>query len=204
MGGPLVADQVFFATGRHPLTNDLGLERAGIETDRKGAIKVDELYRTNIPSIYAVGDVTNRVNLTPVALAEGMSVARRLFAGMDAVVDYDLIPTAVFSRPTIGTVGLSEEAAQAAGHEVTIFKSDFRPMVHTLSGRDERTFMKLVVDKNDDRVLGCHMVGPHAGEIIQGMAVAMRAGATKQIFDTTIGIHPTAAEEFVTMRTPAS
>lgn len=203
-GGPLVADQVFFATGRHPLTNDLGLERAGIETDRKGAIKVDELYRTNIPSIYAVGDVTNRVNLTPVALAEGMSVARRLFAGMDAVVDYDLIPTAVFSRPTIGTVGLSEEAAQAAGHEVTIFKSDFRPMVHTLSGRDERTFMKLVVDKNDDRVLGCHMVGPHAGEIIQGMAVAMRAGATKQIFDTTIGIHPTAAEEFVTMRTPAS
>ncbi len=203
-GGPIEADQVFFATGRHPLTHDLGLERAGVATDRKGAIVVDELYRTNIPSIYAVGDVTNRVNLTPVALAEGMTVARRLFAGMDPTVDYELIPTAVFSRPNLGTVGLSEEAAVAAGHEVVVFKSDFRAMVHTMSGRDERTLMKLIVDAKTDRVLGCHMVGDHAGEIIQGIAIAMRAGATKRTFDTTIGIHPTAAEEFVTMRTPAS
>jgi glutathione reductase (NADPH) len=203
-GGPLEADQVFFATGRHPLTTDLGLERAGIHTDRKGAIVVDGQYKTNIPSIYAVGDVTNRVNLTPVALAEGMTVARRLFAGMDPTVDYDNIPTAVFSRPNIGTVGMTQEEAEAAGHEVVLFKSDFRAMVHTMSGRDERTFMKLIVDAKTDRVLGCHMVGDHAGEIIQGIAIAMRAGATKQTFDTTIGIHPTAAEEFVTMRTPAT
>ena len=203
-GGPLEADAVFFATGRHPLTTDLGLEAAGVATDRKGAIVVDDEYRTNVPSIYAVGDVTNRVNLTPVALAEGMAVARRLFAGLDPHVDYQQIPTAVFSRPTIGTVGMTQEQAIAAGHDVATFKSDFRPMVHTMSGRDERTFMKLVVDKTTDRVLGCHMVGDHAGEIIQGLAVALRAGATKRIFDTTIGIHPTAAEEFVTMRTPAA
>jgi magnesium chelatase subunit D len=149
-----------------------------------------------------VGDVTDRVNLTPVALAEGMTVARRLFGGLDQVVDYEYIPSAVFSAPPVGTVGLSEDEARHRGLPVKIFRSDFRPMIHTLSGRNQRTLMKLVVHADSDRVLGCHMVGPEAGEIIQGFAVAMRAGATKRVFDTTVGIHPTAAEEFVTMRTP--
>jgi glutathione reductase (NADPH) len=201
-GERLTVDSLLFATGRHPLTADLGLEAAGVESNEKGAIRVDAQYRTNIPSVYAVGDVTDRVNLTPVALAEGMTVARRLFGGLDQVVDYEYIPSAVFSAPPVGTVGLSEDEARHRGLPVKIFRSDFRPMIHTLSGRNQRTLMKLVVHADSDRVLGCHMVGPEAGEIIQGFAVAMRAGATKRVFDTTVGIHPTAAEEFVTMRTP--
>nr|EIU2692932.1 FAD-dependent oxidoreductase [Pseudomonas aeruginosa] len=163
----------------------------------------EHLHQTSEPSILALGDVIGRVQLTPVALAEGMAVARRLFKPEEyRPVDYKLIPTAVFSLPNIGTVGLTEEEALSAGHKVKIFESRFRPMKLTLTDDQEKTLMKLVVDAHDDRVLGCHMVGAEAGEILQGIAVAMKAGATKQAFDETIGIHPTAAEEFVTLRTP--
>ncbi|MCJ9709977.1 glutathione-disulfide reductase, partial [Bordetella hinzii] len=156
-------------------------------------------------SILALGDVIGRVPLTPVALAEGMAIARRLFRPEEyRPVDYDLIPTAVFSLPNIGTVGLTTEEALKRGHRVKRFESRFRPMKLTLTDSQERTLMKLVVDADTDRVLGCHMVGPEAGEIIQGLAVALKAGATKRVFDETIGIHPTAAEEFVTMRTPVA
>ncbi len=175
-----------------------------IATGPRGEIPVDDHLQTAVPSIYACGDVIGRVALTPVALEEGMMLARNLFGGQDRTMRYDLIPTAVFSRPNIGTVGMTEAEARTAGHRVTIYRSAFRSMKHTLSGRNERTLMKLVVDAETDRVLGCHMVGDDAGEIIQGLGVALKAGATKAIFDDTIGIHPTAAEEFVTMRTPAS
>lgn len=202
-GRTLEADCVFYATGRRPMLDDLGLENTGVELDDRGFIKVDDEYRTTEPSILALGDVIGRVQLTPVALAEGMAVARRLFKPAEyRPVDYDHIPTAVFSLPNIGTVGLSEEDARARGHKVKVFESRFRPMKLTLTENQERTLMKLVVDAESDRVLGCHMVGPEAGEIVQGLAVALKAGATKRIFDETIGVHPTAAEEFVTMRTP--
>ena len=202
-GRTLEADCVFYATGRRPMLDDLGLENTGVELDDRGFIKVDDEYRTAEPSILALGDVIGRVQLTPVALAEGMAVARRLFKPAEyRPVDYDHIPTAVFSLPNIGTVGLSEEDARARGHKVKVFESRFRPMKLTLTENQERTLMKLVVDSESDRVLGCHMVGPEAGEIVQGLAVALKAGATKRIFDETIGVHPTAAEEFVTMRTP--
>lgn len=202
-GRILEADCVFYATGRRPMLDDLGLENTGVELDDRGFIKVDDEYRTAEPSILALGDVIGRVQLTPVALAEGMAVARRLFKPAEyRPVDYDHIPTAVFSLPNIGTVGLSEEDARARGHKVKVFESRFRPMKLTLTENQERTLMKLVVDSESDRVLGCHMVGPEAGEIVQGLAVALKAGATKRIFDETIGVHPTAAEEFVTMRTP--
>jgi glutathione reductase (NADPH) len=208
-GGALHADMVLMATGRHPNTAGLGLEAAGVRTNARGAIVVNDLYQTSAPHIYAVGDVIDRFQLTPVALAEGMAVARNLFGGgavdgRPVRVDYDNIPTAVFTQPPIGTVGLTEEAARAAHDQVVVYRSRFRPMVHTLSGREERTMMKLVVDGATDRVLGCHMVGPHAAEVIQGFAVAIQCGVTKAQMDRTIGIHPTAAEEFVTMRTPAS
>ncbi|MGY4494406.1 glutathione-disulfide reductase [Pseudomonas sp. TE3610] len=202
-GRELLADCIFYATGRRPMLENLGLENTAVELDERGFIKVDELFQTTEPSVLAVGDVIGRVQLTPVALAEGMAVARRLFQPEHyRPVDYALIPTAVFSQPPIGTVGLSEEQARAQGHEVTVFQSDFRPMKLTLTDDHERTLMKLVVDSNTDQVLGCHMVGPDAGEIIQGLAIALKAGATKQVFDETIGVHPTAAEEFVTLRTP--
>lgn len=202
-GRILEADCVFYATGRRPMLDDLGLENTGVELDDRGFIKVDDEYRTAEPSILALGDVIGRVQLTPVALAEGMAVARRLFKPAEyRPVDYDHIPTAVFSLPNIGTVGLSEEDARARGHKVKVFESRFRPMKLTLTENQERALMKLVVDAESDRVLGCHMVGPEAGEIVQGLAVALKAGATKRIFDETIGVHPTAAEEFVTMRTP--
>ena len=204
-GRTLETDCVFYAIGRRPMLDNLGLEEAGVALDERGCIAVDALYQSSVPSILAIGDVIGRVALTPVALAEGMAVARRLFRPADyRPVDYSLIPTAVFSLPNVGTVGLSEEAALAAGHEVRVFESRFRPMKYSLSDCQERTFMKLVVDAATDRVLGCHMVGPEAGEIIQGLAVALKAGATKQVFDETLGIHPTSAEEFVTMRTPRS
>lgn len=204
-GRVLETDCVFYATGRRPMLDNLGLENVAITLDKRGYVEVDEHYRSSEPSILAIGDVIGRVQLTPVALAEGMAVARQLFRPEEyRPVDYQLIPTAVFSLPNIGTVGLSEEQARAAGHAVKVFESRFRPMKLTLGDSQEKTLMKLVVDSQTDRVLGCHMVGPEAAEIIQGLAVAIRAGATKQVFDETLGIHPSAAEEFVTMRTPVS
>lgn len=202
-GRMLEADCIFYATGRRPMLDNLGLENTHVELDERGYIKVDAQYQSSTPSILAIGDVIGRVQLTPVALAEGMAVARRLFKPEEyRTVDYQTIPTAVFSLPNIGTVGLSEEQAREEGYRVQVFESRFRPMKLTLTESQERTLMKLVVDADTDRVLGCHMVGPEAGEIVQGLAVALKAGATKQIFDETIGVHPTAAEEFVTMRTP--
>lgn len=204
-GRELIADCVFYATGRRPMLDNLGLENTGVTLDKRGFVEVDDLYQSAEPSILAIGDVIGRVQLTPVALAEGMAVARRLFKPEQyRAVDYTMIPTAVFSLPNIGTVGLSEEQAIEDGHKVQIFESSFRPMKLTLTQCQERTLMKLVVDADTDKVLGCHMVGPEAGEIVQGLAIALKAGATKQHFDETIGVHPTAAEEFVTMRTPVN
>lgn len=201
-GQQIEADTVLFATGRVPNTQGLGLEAAGVKLDERGAIAVDAHYRSSVPSIYAVGDVSTRVQLTPVALAEAMVVVDELFGKGKRRLDYEFIPTAVFTHPNIGTCGYTELDARAKFGDVTVFSSEFKSLRHTLSGRSERTFMKLVVDKATDRVVGLHMVGADAGEVVQGFAVAMRAGATKAIFDSTVGIHPTAAEEFVTMREP--
>ncbi len=198
----VAADLVMYATSRAPNSGGLGLEKAGIETGGNGAIAVDETGRSNVGNIYAIGDVTDRIQLTPVAIAEGHALADRLFNPSGRNVGYEYIPTAVFSQPPIGTVGYTEEEARSKFGEVDIYRSAFRPMKHTLSGRDERSMMKLIVDRASDRVVGLHMVGLDAGEITQGFAVAMKAGATKADFDATIGIHPTAAEEFVTMREP--
>ncbi|SCW73514.1 glutathione-disulfide reductase [Pseudomonas sp. NFACC05-1] len=204
-GQTLLTDCVFYATGRRPMLDNLGLENTAVTVDEKGFVQVNEKYETTEPSILAIGDVIGRVQLTPVALAEGMAVARRLFKPEQyRLVDYRMIPTAVFSLPNIGTVGLTEEQAREEGHEVQIFESRFRPMKLSLTDCQERTLMKLVVDARTDKVLGCHMVGPDAGEIVQGLAIALKAGATKRDFDETIGVHPTAAEEFVTMRTPVA
>ena len=201
-GSSLEADVVLYATGRKAHLQGLGLEHTRARLSEFGTIEVDDHYRTAEPSIYALGDVTGGMELTPVALAEGMAFARRQFGAMDQQVDYDFIPTAVFCQPNIGTVGFTEDEARARFGHIRLFKSTFRPMKHTISGRDEKTFMKLIVDKASDRVVGVHMMGPDAGEIMQGIAIALRAGATKALFDSTIGIHPTAAEEFVTMREP--
>lgn len=202
-GSTVEADAIMYATGRNPKVAGLGLEELGIEQARNGAIIVNDDFQTNVPSVYAIGDVIDRVQLTPVALAEGMALVRNLYGGQNQKVDYDLIATAVFCQPNIGTVGLTEEQARERYENVDVYKSSFRAMKHTLSGSDEKTFMKMLVDRDSDKVLGVHMVGPDAGEIIQGIAVALKAGATKAVFDSTIGIHPTAAEEFVTMREPA-
>lgn len=202
-GTVLEADTILYATGRVPNVTDLGLETVNVEQQKNGAIVVNDNFETSEPSVYAIGDVIDRVQLTPVALAEGMALVRNLFGGQDQKVDYDLIATAVFCQPNIGTVGLSEEQAREQYSNVDVYKSSFRAMKHTLSGSDEKTFMKMLVDRDTDKVLGIHMVGADAGEIIQGMAVALKAGATKAVFDSTIGIHPTSAEEFVTMREPA-
>ncbi|WP_271270591.1 glutathione-disulfide reductase [Aliamphritea hakodatensis] len=202
-GSVLEADTILYATGRVPNVTDLGLETVNVEQQKNGAIVVNDNFETSEPSIYAIGDVIDRVQLTPVALAEGMALVRNLFGGQDQKVDYNLIATAVFCQPNIGTVGLSEEQAREQYTNVDVYKSSFRAMKHTLSGSDEKTFMKMLVDRDTDKVLGIHMVGADAGEIIQGMAVALKAGATKAVFDSTIGIHPTSAEEFVTMREPA-
>ena len=199
----LLADQILYATGRKPRTAGMGIESLGISLDKNRAIIVNDQYQTNIPSIYAVGDVTNRVNLTPVALAEGMFLARRLYNNETSAVEYENIPTCVFSQPNIGTIGLTEEEARDSYDQIDVYKSSFTPMQHTLSGADEKTLMKLIVDKQSDLIIGVHMVGPEAGEIIQGIGIAMKAGASKTDFDKTIGIHPTTAEEFVTMREPS-
>ena len=201
-GTQLTADAVLYATGRVPHLEGLGLENVNVDLTEFGTIAVDEHFRTSESSIFAVGDVIGGMELTPVALAEGMAFARRQFGTPGQDVDYDFIPTAVFCQPNIGTVGFTEEEARAKFGHIRLFKANFRPMKHTISGRDEQTFMKLIVDKASDRVVGVHMMGPDAGEIIQGIAIALRAGATKAVFDSTIGIHPTAAEEFVTMREP--
>jgi glutathione reductase (NADPH) len=201
-GETVATDLVLYATGRVPNTKNLGLEDVNVALDSVGAIIVNEDYQTNVPSIYALGDVTNRVNLTPVATAEGMALVNKLYASKDKKVDYEYIPTAVFSQPSIGTVGLTEAQAREKYVDIDVYKTDFKPMKNTLSGSTERTFMKMLVVRSSDKVVGMHMVGPDAGEIIQGFAVAIRAGATKAIFDSTVGIHPTAAEEFVTMRNP--
>jgi len=191
---------IMFATGRNPNTGGLGLENVGVKLDGDGAIVVDRYSRSSVENIYAVGDVTNRVNLTPVAIAEGRAVAETLFGKRAIAVDYDNVPSAVFSQPPIATVGLTEAQARAKFGDIDIYKAKFRPLKHTVSGRDERSFMKLIVDPKTDRVLGCHMMGTDAGEIIQGLSVAIQCGATKAQFDATIALHPTAAEEFVTMR----
>ena len=203
-GQTLETDAVMFATGRLPNTRGLGIEEIGVELARNGAVVVDDRYRTNVPSVWALGDVTDRVKLTPVAIAEAMVFARNLFKGDVERMHYRNIPSAVFSQPPVGTVGYTEEAARENCGEVDIYRADFRPLKHTLSGRDEKTMMKLIVERAGERVVGCHMVGADAGEIIQGMAVALNCGATKADFDRTVGIHPTAAEEFVTMREPVA
>ncbi len=203
-GRVIEADQILYATGRLPKTRNLGLERAGIELRESGAVIVDEYSRSSVENVYAIGDCTDRMMLTPVAIAEGMAVANTLFNNKPMRPSYLNVPTAVFSTPNCGTVGLTEEQARERNFKVDIYRTFYRPLKHTLTGRDERTMMKLVVDQASDRVLGCHMVGPDAGEIIQGLAVALNCGATKAQFDGTIGIHPTAAEEFVTMRSKAA
>ena len=199
-GTRLDADLVMYATGRRPLTEGLGLDNAGVVLDDKGAIKVDENWQTSVTHIYAIGDVIDRIQLTPVALNEGHILADRLFDKSGRDMSYENVPSAVFSQPPIGSVGLTEAQAREKYGEINLYKSSFKALKNTLSGNPEQTFMKLIVDAASDRVVGIHMVGPEAGEIIQGFAVAVNAGATKAQFDSTIGIHPTSAEEFVTMR----
>lgn len=198
-GDLLSADKVLYATGRAPNTQGLGLEEVGVRVDKTGAIQVDEWSCTTVPNIYAVGDVTNRLNLTPVAIAEGRALAETLYNNNPQTVSYENVPTAVFSAPPVGIVGLTESQARARCSKIDVYISSFRPMKHTLSGREERTHMKLVVDHATDVVLGCHMVGPDAPEIIQSLGIALQSGATKAQFDATIGVHPTTAEELVTM-----
>jgi glutathione reductase (NADPH) len=194
------AGQIMFATGRIPNVIDLGLDKAGVELTPHYAVKVDEYSRSSVDNIYAVGDVTNRLNLTPVAIREGQAFADTVFGGKDVKVDHAMVPTAVFSQPEIGTVGLTEAAARKHHTVIDIYRSTFKPMKHTLSGRDERMLMKLVVDAATDRVLGCHICGPDAGEMAQLLGIAVKMGAKKADFDATMAVHPTAAEELVTMR----
>jgi glutathione reductase (NADPH) len=199
LGDEYIADCVMVATGRMPNTASLGLKEAGVKLNAKGAVTVDAQNRSTVDSIFAVGDVTDRINLTPVAINEGRVFAETFFNKNPMTMDYTNIASAVFSQPPVASVGLTEEEARET-HKVCLFITRFRAMKHTLTGREERTLMKLVVDKTTDKVLGCHMVGEDAPEIIQGLAVALKCGATKAQFDATVGIHPTAAEEFVTMR----
>jgi glutathione reductase (NADPH) len=201
-GQMLSTDLVMYATGRAPNTKGMGLAEVGVTLTAHGAIAVDDWSESSVPSIYAVGDVTDRINLTPVAIAEGRAFAETKFNNRPMKMDRRCIPSAVFSQPPVGTVGLSEAEARRTCPTVDIYRSSFRPMKHTLTGRDERVMMKLVVDRETDRVLGCHMVGADAPEIIQGMAIALKCGLTKAQLDATVGIHPTLAEEFVTMREP--
>lgn len=201
-GAPIEADVVLVATGRRPNTRGLGLEKAGVRLGALGEIAVDAASASSIPSIHAVGDVTNRVNLTPVAIREGHAFADSVFGGKTWTVDHGTIASAVFTTPEVGTVGLTEAQAVAAGHELRVFESGFRPMKATISGRHERIYMKLVIDAKTDKVLGVHILGHDAGEIVQAAAIAVTMGATKADFDRTVALHPSAAEELVTMRTP--
>lgn len=201
-GSTQIVDLVLYATGRKPRVSELNLAAAGVETRPDGAILVDDDFRTSVPHIYALGDVIDRVQLTPVAIREAMVVAHALFGKGEHRISYEDIPTAVFCQPNIGTVGLIEADAVVRYPRLDIYETDFRPLLHTLSGMDERTYMKVIVDRDSDRVVGVHMVGDHAGEVIQGIGIAMSAGATKADFDNTVGIHPTTAEEFVTLREP--
>jgi glutathione reductase (NADPH) len=194
------ADAVLYAIGRVPNVEGLGLAEVGVEIDSEGAVVVDEVSQTRVPSIHAIGDVTNRMNLTPIALAEGAALAKTLFGGAPTKVHYDQVPTAVFAQPPLSSVGLTESQACAACAKVDVYTSEFRPLKYALSGSEERTFMKLIVDAGTDRVLGVHVVGIDAPEIVQGVAIALQCGATKAQFDVTIGIHPTVAEELVAMR----
>jgi glutathione reductase (NADPH) len=204
-GSSIASDQVMFAIGRHPNVANLGLENAGIAINPKnGGIAVDEWSKTSVPNIYAIGDVTHRINLTPVAIREGHAFADTVFGKRQIKVDHATIPTAVFSQPEVGTVGLTEAEARAQFSHVDIYKTDFRPIKATMSGRDTRILMKLVVDGQTDRVLGCHIVGEAAAEITQAIGIAVKMKATKADFDATIALHPTAAEELVTMRTPTA
>ena len=199
-GAELDVDLVVSATGRKPLTLGLGLENVGVEQSENGAVKVNSSFQTSEPSIYAIGDVIDRVALTPVALAEGQIVARHLFDGDTVRMGYENIPTAVFCHPNVATVGLTEQQAMLEGLNIRVFTSSFKELRHTLTGRDQLTMIKIIVDSETDKVIGLHMVGSDAGELVQGFTVAMNAGATKADFDRTIGIHPTSAEEFVTLR----
>jgi glutathione reductase (NADPH) len=199
-GSRIGAGQIMFATGRIPDAMDLGLENAGLKHDAHGAVPVNAYSQTEIENIYAVGDVTNRVNLTPVAIREGHAFADTVFGNNPRAVDHSLVPSAVFSQPELGTVGLTETQAREKHKKIDIYKTSFRPMKHTLSGRDERMMMKLVVDGETDKVLGCHIAGPDAGEMAQLLGIAITCGATKAQFDATLAVHPTAAEELVTMR----
>ena len=201
-GGELDADAILCATGRRPNVADLNIESTKVKFSEEGFIQVNEHFQTDEPSIFALGDLIGGPQLTPVALAQGMAFAKTQFGAQPASVDYEYIPSAVFSQPSIGTVGFTEREARERFDQVTIYRSEFKPMKHTLSGREERSMMKLVVEDTNNRVVGVHMVGPDAGEIVQGMAIALRCGATKDDFDRTVGIHPTSAEEFVTMREP--
>ncbi len=193
-------DLVMFATGRKPNTAGLGLESAGVKLAADGAVVVDNFSKSSVDSIHAIGDVTNRLNLTPVATAEGMALAKTLFGGVPTPVDHESVPTTVFAHPNLATVGLSEEKARERYGKVDIYKTAFRSLKHTMGRSEEKIFMKLVVDAASQRVVGAHMLGPDAGEVIQGIAIAIKLGATKAQFDATVGIHPTAAEEFVTLR----
>ena len=203
-GDVLEADQVMFATGRAPNTAGFGLKEVGVEVNHNGAVTVDSGSRSTVANLYAVGDCTDRVNLTPVAIHEGRCLAETLYNNNPQIPDHRDIPTAVFTQPEIGTVGMSEEDARTHCAAVDIYKTRFRPLKHTLTGRDETVFMKLVVDRADDRVVGCHMIGTGAGELSQLLGVAIKAGATKAQFDETVAVHPTSAEEFVTMYEPVT
>jgi glutathione reductase (NADPH) len=198
--GPATFDAVLHATGRMPNTRGLGLENAGVMLGDRGEVLVDRFSASTTPSVYAVGDVTDRLHLTPVAIREGHAVALTLFGSEPTAADHDGVPSAVFSQPPVGTVGMTEAEARQAIGAIDVYKATFKPLKATLSGRDERTLVKLLVDEKTQRVVGAHMVGPDAPEIIQGLGIAVKAGLTKAQFDATVGIHPTMAEEFVTLR----
>lgn len=203
-GEPLEVDLVLYATGRVPNVTDIGLENVAVKQGKNGAILVDDEFRTSVPNIFALGDVTDKIQLTPVAIKEAMAFAQTQYLDQPTKMDYEGIATAVFCQPNIGTVGLTEEEARAQYGDIDVYRSSFKAMKHTLSGSDERSMMKIIVDRKTDKVVGVHMVGAEAGEIVQGIAIALKAGATKAIFDATVGIHPTSAEEFVTMREPVA
>jgi glutathione reductase (NADPH) len=203
-GSSVESDQVLIAIGRDPHVAGLGLDKLGVRLTDSGAIAVDEYSRSSVPNVWAIGDVTDRLNLTPVAIHEAMAFARTVFGNTPTPIDHKNVPSAVFSQPSIGAVGLTEAAARECCGEIDVYLTSFRALRHTLTGREERTTMKLVVERASQRVVGAHMLGPDAGEIIQGIAIAVKMGATKAQFDATVGIHPTAAEEFVTMRTPVA